>query len=85
MVLSHLQLIPETQRERHLPKMRDSNVTVHVGSQDNNRNGEAELQFASREFDRNTLQEIVEFVNSEIQSSSGFILMYVTFDHFLKF
>lgn len=66
--------------------MSDSlHVTVHIGSQDNNLGGNAEVQFASREFDRNNSLEISDFVSSEVQASSGFMLMYATLHSSLEF
>lgn len=51
-------------------------VTVHIGSiQESEKDGEPELQFASREFDHRVADELKGFLDDEIAASSGLIMM----------
>jgi hypothetical protein len=58
--------------------MNETDVTVHIGSIHMSTNdGPAELQFASREFDRTVVHEMGDFLGTEVTLSSGMLLMYV--------
>jgi len=53
-------------------------VTVHVGSlQVDEKYGEPDLQFASREFDYTVAHQLKAFLDEEIIVSSGLVMMCV--------
>jgi hypothetical protein len=59
-------------------------VTVHVGSiQVNDKDGEPELQFASREFDHTVAHELKAFLDGEIAVSSGLVMVCVSVSYTL--
>jgi hypothetical protein len=59
-------------------KIAESEVAVHIGTiQVSEKDGQPDLQFASREFDRRVVHEMENFLAREILTKSGLVPMYV--------